>query len=306
MSNRGVRASPTWDHSLRRIARRHLSPTASRWGKRVAVHGRYLQQIRASRRGFREHGRSYPHPILFIAGLPKSGTTWLKRMIASYPGYHEVMIPEVASHELAAGGSHDYELPDGVFARVHDALVVMKLHAHGSRHNAAMLDAAGVPYIVLYRDLRDVAVSYCFYVRNTPWHPEYEKYTTISPQDGLRLFADDTLRDYMAWIELWKANRNPSHSLMVRYEDLVDDTHGRFRDIAAHLGLDSDDVTIGRIVADNSFEALSGGRQRGEENTDSFFRKGVRGDWRNHFSDGLAGHYSAILGDFLLDLGYEE
>ena len=35
-------------------------------------------------------------------------------MIASYPGFHELLIPDVAAYELAAGGSHDSGLPTEV------------------------------------------------------------------------------------------------------------------------------------------------------------------------------------------------
>jgi len=31
---------------------------------------------------------TYKHPIIFIAGLPKSGTTWLRTMLANLPGYN--------------------------------------------------------------------------------------------------------------------------------------------------------------------------------------------------------------------------
>lgn len=294
----------TWDQRAPSFARRYLPPAAGRLGKRAAVHLRYRQQLRAVRAGYEQHGGDYPHPILFIAGLPKSGTTWLKKMVASYPGYGELMIPEAAAYELAYGGSHDYDLPADVFARLDDALVVMKMHVHGSSHNAELLARHRVPYVVLYRDLRDVAISYYFYVRRTPWHPDYRRFEKLNLRDGLLRFADRPLPEYVAWIESWRTNAAPDQSLTLRYEDLLDNTSGALARVAGCFGLDDETSTIDRIVHDHSFAAMSGGRGQGEEKEDSFVRKGVAGEWRERFPADVVDHYQSIIGDFMADLGY--
>src|SRR4249920_3395430 len=129
--------------TLESLGRRLPAPVA-RVTKRMAVYPRYLSQARACRRGFRDFGDRYPQKVLFIAGLPKSGTTWLERMVASYPGFHEVTIPTAYRHELATGGTHDYELPEDMFSWFKDMLVVTKMHVHGSPHNVGLIRAAGV------------------------------------------------------------------------------------------------------------------------------------------------------------------
>lgn len=60
---------------LEMFARRALPPTAARLAKRFAVWPRYWLQARACRRGYERFGERYPQTVLFIAGLPKSGTT---------------------------------------------------------------------------------------------------------------------------------------------------------------------------------------------------------------------------------------
>ncbi len=291
--------------TLENLARRFLPPSAAREAKRVAVWPRYWAQRAACRRGFREYGSRYPHPVLFVAGLPKSGTTWLEKMLSSFPGFHELLIPEVASHELRTGGSHDFELPDDMFERFRGMLVLTKMHAHGSAHNAGVLKRAGVPYVVLYRDLRDVAVSNYFYVRNTPWHPEYPLYAPLPLQEGLRVFSERTLPAYAAWVRSWRDNRDPEASLMLRYEDMLADARGSLTRIAALFGLDDSLETIGGIVEAHSFERMSGGRERGQDDAKAFVRKGVAGDWRNHFDDALRRTYKSTIGEFLVEFGYE-
>lgn len=267
---------------------------------------RFRQRMQKARDGYRKYSDTYPHPLLFVAGLPKSGTSWLESMLASYPGYQHLVIPEAVQYELKHGGSHDFNLPDDTVDRFEEALAVLKLHVHGSAHNARLLHEAEVPYVVLYRDLRDVAVSHYFYVRRTPWHPEYEEYSVLGVEEGLRHFGRTLLLDFIAWIRSWREHRDPSLSLELRYEDLLDDTVDEFRDVASHFGLDSSLPTVERIVAEHSFENMSNGRSRGEQDEDSFVRKGVAGDWQRHFTDDLKAIFKDTAGDLLVDLEYEE
>ncbi|VAX41747.1 hypothetical protein MNBD_PLANCTO03-2269, partial [hydrothermal vent metagenome] len=242
---------------------------------------------------------------LFVAGLPKSGTTWVEKMLSSFPGFHEMLIPEVAAHELATGGSHDFELPADMFSRFKDMLVLTKMHCHGSVHNAEVLQRAGVRYVVLFRDLRDVAVSNYFYVCNTPWHPEYPHYHGKSVQEGLIAFAERTLPGYVAWVRSWHDNRDPERSLVFRYEDLLGDDLGCLRQMAALFELPGDEEELRQIAERNSFKAMSGGRERGQESGSSFVRKGQAGDWKNHFTPEITEAYRRVFGDFLIEFGYE-
>lgn len=288
------------------LAKLYLPPPLARGAKRLAVYPRYVAQARACRGGFRRFSHLYPQKVLFIAGLPKSGTTWLKKMLSSYPGFHEILIPDVAAYELATGGSHDYDLPPDIFSRFEEMLVVTKMHVHGSRHNVEALRAAGVKYVVLYRDLRDVAVSHFFYVRQTPWHPEYPVYANLAVPEALATFAQRTLLVYVDWVRSWHEHRDPKMSLDLQYERMLSDTTAVMTGVAEHFQLDSSPEAVGRIVEKHSFRGLSGGRSRGQESESSFFRKGVAGDWKNYFTSELKETYKELIGDFLIEFGYEQ
>jgi len=64
-------------------------------------------------------------------------------------------------------------------------------------------------------------------------------------------------------------------------------------------------ATIGRIIERFRFSKLAGGRQRGEENKQSHYRKGQPGDWKNHFTDEHVRAFKERYNDLLLKLGYE-
>lgn len=290
---------------LEGLARKGLPPAGARLAKRLAVGPRYRAQLATARKGYRAFGDRYPRPVLFIAGLPKSGTTWLEKMVQAWEGYHEVLIPEVAAHEMATGGSHDFDLPRGMFDRFGDALVLTKMHVHGSPNNISVLHEADVPYVVLFRDLRDVAVSHYFYVRNTPWHPEYPVYAGLDVEGGLCAFAERTLGPFRDWVTSWQTNRDPSRSLVIRYEEMLADGVGTLGEVARLFELGGGEEQVREVVEAHSFERMSGGRGKGQEDAGQFVRKGTSGDWRNHFTDRVREMFKHEIGAFLIEHGYE-
>lgn len=291
---------------LESFVRSNVPPWVARLGKRMIARPRYRSQLAAAREGYRSFKSHYPNPVLFVAGLPKSGTTWLESMLASFPGYHDVLIPEAIDYERRHGGSHDYDIPADMFDRFRDMLVITKMHVHGSKHNAAVLQRAQVPYLVMYRDLRDVAVSYVFYVRRTPWHPEHPHYKNLTPAQGLDRFADTLLPAYVEWVRSWHANRDPARSIELRYEQLLAAPKDRMQDVANFFGLNPEPGVIENIIDANSFERMSAGRMNERQQNQSFFRKGVAGDWRNHLEGDLKTKFKNVLRDFLIEFGYEK
>ena len=60
------------------------------------------------------------------------------------------------------------------------------------------------------------------------------------------------------------------------------------------------------MVHDNRFETKTAGRKEGEEDVTSHYRKGVAGDWRNHFTQAHVDEFKTRYGDLLVRLGYEQ
>ncbi|MEQ8240957.1 MAG: sulfotransferase domain-containing protein [Cyclobacteriaceae bacterium] len=289
-----------------KLAKKFLNPFLSGIIKTALAYPRFLKQLNVCKQGFKDFGTQYNQKVLFVAGLPKSGTTWLEKMLFSLPGFHEIMIPEAVYYEQRNIGSHDFDFPSNTISRLKGSLAVLKLHVHGSLNNAEILKTAGLNYVVLFRDLRDVAVSYYFYVKNTPWHPEYKTYNHFnSPSEGLHQFAKTLLPEYKEWVYSWR-NVADANCLIIKYEDLKSDTLGHLRNITKHYKLIITDEELNRIVDKNSFKTLSTGRKEGESNNESFFRKGISGDWKNHFDDELKEIYKKEIGDFLIAEGYEK
>ena len=92
----------------------------------------------------------------------------------------------------------------------------------------------------------------------------------------------------------------------VRYEDLVDRPEREVGRLLEFLGTDASEKTVKRCVSSASFERLTKGRNRGQEDPSSFFRKGVAGDWKNVFTEEDRQVFKRQAGELLIRLGYEE
>jgi len=64
--------------------------------------------------------------------------------------------------------------------------------------------------------------------------------------------------------------------------------------------------TIESIVRHYSFSRLSGGRTKGQEDVGSHYRKGVHGDWKNHFNRDHIRTFKNRYNNLLVMLGYEK
>ena len=64
-------------------------------------------------------------------------------------------------------------------------------------------------------------------------------------------------------------------------------------------------TTLRAILEEKSFENMSGGRVKGEEDVTSHFRKGEAGDWANHFTPEIKRAFKDRFNDVLLETGYE-
>jgi hypothetical protein len=92
----------------------------------------------------------------------------------------------------------------------------------------------------------------------------------------------------------------------VRYEDLLVRPNEEVKRLLGFLGVHTDERLVEHCVSSASFERLSRGRQRGQEDPSSFYRKGVAGDWRYYFSEEDRRVFKEEAGELLIRLGYED
>lgn len=239
---------------------------------------------------------SHPHRNLFITALPKSGSTWLARMVAAIPGYREWAPPYITETDHTLRAESLRELPIGY--------TVTKLHCRPTPEHLALLNGAQRPYVILFRDLRDAAVSGYFFLRRVYQHESAAPYRDLDVEAGIARWIDEKLADRVEWIDGWLKGHDTKWGLVVRYEELLRDTRAAFDSICDHYEVDLTTSQMSRIVEHHSFQRATG-RAPGNADASSFNRKGVAGDWVNHFTPALKDRFKAIAGDALVRFGYE-
>lgn len=176
--------------------------------------------------------------------------------------------------------------------------------------------------IHIIRDGRDVAVSLNYHrwnhtgiYRLDPEEIKKREAKNLGGSDGSgeSLFTEKMLRSMAAG---WKAQigkaRQDGQALLgsnyteVKYEDLLTSPEEEVKRLLKFLEVGAEDQTVRECVSSASFESWTNGRQRGQEDPSSFFRKGVAGDWRNFFTEKDRDIFKEEAGDLLVELGYEE
>ena len=181
--------------------------------------------------------------------------------------------------------------------------------------------------IHIIRDGRDQAVSFIHQQGNrakrgrthrlSPEELAKSEAYRRSPQElsetGEGMFAEKTLRKAAQnWalrvgqaIEDGPALFGESYT-EVHYEDLLARPNEEAARLFEFLGVDASESLVERAVNSASFEKLSRGRERGQEDPSSFYRKGVAGDWKNLFNERDKQVYKEEAGELLIRLGYEK
>ncbi len=162
-------------------------------------------------------------------------------------------------------------------------------------------------FVHLTRDGRDVIVSGLAHQRlvhrGTAKGERLERAVADRrvPREMLAFFTALWTQSVGAGIE---AKKVFGRHLQLRYEDALEDTPGQVRRLFEFIGADADDTTVQQCVRDASFEAMSGGRRRGQEDSESIVRKGVAGDWRRWLTDEQAAWFDERAGELMDVLGY--
>jgi hypothetical protein len=189
-------------------------------------------------------------------------------------------------------------------------------HARYRRELAALLERLGFRQVFLFRDPRDVVVSYTHFVTNARWHHHHQYYTGALRDEEERIMATirgfdqvqsgladtppltsigDSFRSYLAWTE-------ETELLSCSFEDLVG-PHG--------AGTRDRQIKEIRRIGDYldrplSAEAAAVIGDRMYSRGTLTFRKGRIGDWREHFTPSHREAMKETANDVLISLGYEQ
>jgi hypothetical protein len=275
--------------------------------------------------------------VFFVCGAPKSGTTWLQRVLDAHPevccsgeghfierftvpmasvirDYNQHM--DVVARNVYEGQPYYAPLNQELFDKVARVFIMERLQSRNPgpavrwigdktpRYamylrplNRLFPDAR---FINIVRDPRDGAVSRLFHAHRAgikdALSPDWEGRPEIA-----RHAAIDWLQNVQPIAEFSDAHAGRLHGL--RYEDMLADPTREALRVFAFLGVSTEAAVVDAVVRSTSFEAISG-RKAGEEDPDSFLRKGVAGDWVERLDARMLKIVEETCGDLMRTYGY--
>jgi len=232
---------------------------------------------------------------IVISTPPKCGTTWTQYIV--YLLLH-------GGEPLPAGRKIEDVFPhlEEVGADAVAALRAPRLiKTHLSLERTPWNDAAR--YIYVARNPFDCAVSFYHHTRGFVKHYDFAEGTWDTFFECF-LRGEVDFGDYFDNLMSWWPSRNAANVLWLTYEDMLADTPSAVRAIGRFVGgaaaaAAHDAGTLERVVGASSFASMSREQRRWSSarpaDMPEFVRKGVVGDWQNHFSREQAARLAAKL-----------
>ena len=238
--------------------------------------------------------KGFGPPKIVLTEHPKSGGTWVSQMIAEYLNIPNLRGPDIPRERLPP--------------RCRSVVRGHYLYIAGSNDK-----------IVMWRDGRDVIVSRYYFnlfhkrAKVPGWAEMQQERLGIRDARDIQRYLPryieycftDGPRCNMTWtsfIETWK---NQTGYVETSYELMRENPRREMKKILTYLSVDEiDETRLNSCISKFSFENVTG-RKPGEENIYNFVRKGIVGDWKNHFSREAREIFDHYAGQALIELGYE-
>lgn len=147
-----------------------------------------------------------------------------------------------------------------------------------------------VKIIYVARNPKDVAVSFYHFDKMNQLHPDpgtWEEYVERFIQGNVGFGS------WGAHVRDWWNLRQQKNMLYVFYEDMLEDPSCEIRKVVKFLGKDFSEEVVERICQHTSFKAMKENPLTNytslsstimDQSISPFMRKGICGDWKNHFT----------------------
>ncbi|KAK3871144.1 hypothetical protein Pcinc_023706 [Petrolisthes cinctipes] len=274
-----------------------------------------------------------------VMTFPKSGTTWMQEIlwtmlfnpnldnpqatqpllvrstdISSDMMFDSVNIEDANPESLYATFKKmcpGKNVEDGIAIQCLDATPgqrVIKTHYPLDLMPPDLLDKTKVVYVA--RNPKDMVVSFYHF---------YKVLKVFNYKGSLEMFIKSFMNNELLYCPVWPhikqawQKRNHPNLHFVFYEDLKADIQGELRKLNQFLSTGLSEQQLKNVVQHTSFSSM---KSRGDpipdkslynkelhQSSGGFFRKGVTGDWKNHFSPELNQEMSKWIKDNIGDSG---
>lgn len=274
--------------------------------------------------------------IYWLASYPKSGNTWMRVLLSNYKvgngepvNINDLETGPIASSrsvfdDSAGVESSDFsndeidcyrpfvyeqvsdQLEEDIFCKVHDAYVLNKNNVPLFPKQAT----AGVIYLI--RHPLDVCVSYAYHSASSLEYSAEDMNNENHELAGSTFKLNTQLRQrLLSWsghVNSW-VFESGLRVLVVRYEDLLENTAEEFSRVLDFSGIEVVDSQVASAVSFSQLNALqSQEKKHGFDEklgvTKKFFRKGKSGSWKDEMSTDMVAQLSSKHAEVMAKFGY--
>ncbi|WP_240688016.1 sulfotransferase domain-containing protein [Pseudalkalibacillus hwajinpoensis] len=241
-------------------------------------------------------------PAFLMTSMPKSGTHLMKQLLLGIPG---------VSHDLK-----DRFYPEKTIILMEKLKKINSNHfGQGhlfySKELSNSLSDASIKHIFISRDLRDVVVSFAYFIESKyPAHPLHSYFTdpTTTQKDKYLALIEGLEKDGLSypniasWASSYEGWLSDENTLTVTFEDLMSSTESMERQLI-------------RIVTYLWEEAISSSyhseliqlmKTNLDPSASPTFRNGHIGNWKEEFDHEVKSAFNQVAGDWLIRNGYEK
>ncbi len=228
---------------------------------------------------------------VIIAGYPKSGNTWLARLSA------ELI-------ECPVGGFLYYsEHPELAIEGLNRVSDYCCYKSHHQLHEISRYDQKNAKIVYIVRDPRDILLSGSHY---------FFKRENLSNSERLNrmtkaIFEGDITIHYwcrMAWDEHVKCYLDAPQALVLKYEDLIDNTFESSSQLLEFLGLQKSDEEIRIAIDEQSFDTKKKKFENSNPTQFKFLRKGTKEQWKSELNSTIIKQYNERFESMFRRLNY--
>jgi lipopolysaccharide transport system ATP-binding protein len=232
-------------------------------------------------------------PTLLHVTHWKAGSQWIYRILITL-AYESIVPPQ-------------YGMEQVLKEPIVEGCVYPTVYLTREELESARLPRSARRFVVI-RDLRDTLISLYYSVKVS--HPAIVEELNeqramlgrMTLEEGLMFMMDETLPKSSRIQQSWVASGEP----LIRYEDLLERDVEILEDVLIdRCGMQVTRERLREVIVANRFANITGGRARGQEEVAAHERKGIAGDWRNHFTPRVKDAFKARFGELLIASGYE-
>ena len=242
---------------------------------------------------------------VFLVTYPKSGTTWIAEIIRC------ITQAKNPNRDIADTGMLRFEMANQKQLNTWSSPRSISTHLPFDKIMRHSEDPA--KYIYLARNPKDVAVSMFYFVRSMKIIFDFDG----TWSEFLQHFMKGNIPvgvSYFDHVLEWWIHKDDENVLFLKYEDLKKELKSQIKIIAEFLGHDFSDEEAQAVKEQCTFQAMKSNpklninKQPGSSSLfkkSSHLRKGIVGDWKNHFSDEQLAEFDRVCQSRLKGTGLD-